>query len=161
MAYLKPGMFLLICSFFFSFPLLAAEMQFHGTLIEPPPCTISDNEIINIDFGKNIGVNNIDGVNYSQNVDYKITCDLGTSLTGLILILTGNPTTFDESAVQTSVSGLGIRLLHDGIPAKFGENIAVDITNLPLIQAVPVKNPDVTLSEGEFTASATLKADYQ
>ncbi|WP_232734438.1 hypothetical protein [Serratia sp. TKO39] len=39
------------------------DMQFRGTLIAPPPCTLNDDGIIDVDFGDRVGINKVDGVN--------------------------------------------------------------------------------------------------
>lgn len=141
--------------------ILAADMNFHGTLVEPPPCTISNDQVIEVPFGDNIGVNTVDGVAHKQTVDYRITCDLNASTNGLALtLLTASPATFDEAAVQTNQSGLGIRMLWDGEPAKFGQAVPVDPNDTPVLEAVPVKAPDIALTEGRFEAYVTLQAVY-
>ena len=54
-----------------------ANFAFNGTLIEPPPCTISSGNTLEIDF-EDVGVNNIDGLNYLERVNFSITCSAGT-----------------------------------------------------------------------------------
>ncbi|MDA3131533.1 hypothetical protein [Atlantibacter subterraneus] len=48
------------------------NMTFHGTLVAPP-CTISNGQTIEVDFGDDLGVEKIDGNNNKQNVNYSIT----------------------------------------------------------------------------------------
>ncbi|HDX4396465.1 fimbrial protein [Enterobacter cancerogenus] len=142
--------------------ILAADMNFHGVLTEPPPCTISNGQVIEVPFGDNIGVNTVDGAAHRQKVDYHITCDLNSSTDGLALSLsTTSPASFDASAVQTSLSGLGIRMMWDGKPAEFGQAVPVDPLDTPVLEAVPVKAPGVELAEGRFEAYVTLQAVYQ
>ncbi|WP_342006004.1 fimbrial protein [Citrobacter sedlakii] len=48
-----------------SFTLSAAEnLQFSGTLIAPPTCTVNNEETIEIGFG-DVAIEKIDGVNYT------------------------------------------------------------------------------------------------
>jgi len=160
--YFAKGTFLLLSGGLLCSSVLAADMNFHGTLLEPPPCTISNNETIEVNFGNSIGVSTVDGVAHRQKVDYRLNCDLGASLDGLSLQLsTASPAAFDSSAVQSSLNGLGLRMLWDGEPADFGKMTLVDPNSMPVLEAVPVKAPDVALTEGAFEAYVTLQAVYQ
>ncbi|ELY3087888.1 fimbrial protein [Klebsiella aerogenes] len=145
--------------------LLATEVQFRGTLIEPPPCNISNDQTILVPFGDNVGINKIDGVNYRQPVEYSLNCDITSPQDGLSVELsTTNPTAYDTSAVNTDITGLGIRLLVEGVPAVFDTPMPVDLQGSqlpPHIEAVPVKAPDASLTEGPFNATVTLKVVYQ
>lgn len=162
MTYFAKGAPLLVSGVLFCSSVLAADMTFHGTLVEPPPCTISNNETIEVNFGNSIGVNTVDGVAHRQQVDYHLNCDVGASLDGLALQLsTASPAAFDSAAVQSSLNGLGLRMLWDGEPADFGKMIPVDPASMPVLEAVPVKAPDMALTEGAFEAYVTLQAVYQ
>lgn len=142
--------------------LMAADMSFKGTLIEPPPCNINNEQDVLVNFGDSVGVNKVDGVNYIQPVEYHLTCDVTSPRDGLTIVMTTtDPASYDASALNTTSPGLGIRILVDGEPVSFGKNIPVDITKVPVMQAVPVKDPGISLSEGAFTASATLQVVYQ
>lgn len=145
-----------------SFTALSAEnMSFHGTLVEPP-CYINGGQTIEVNFGNNLGVNKIDGNNYMQNVGYRITCDIGYTLQNLALVIeSANPASYDSSAIQTDKTGLAIRVLVDGAPAVFSKIVPiVNPAELPVIQVVPVQDPSVTLTEGSFEATFTLRTDY-
>jgi type 1 fimbria pilin len=140
----------------------ADNMNFHGTLIAPPPCTINNGIKIDVDFGERIGVNKVDGINYRQTVDYPIRCEDGAGKWDMTLTLTGTPTGFDDAAVQTQEKAdLGIRLYQNGQPFILNQALPVDPNNLPVLEAVPVKAPGSTLTEGAFEATATLQAVYQ
>lgn len=145
------------------FPLMAEEnMRLHGSLIEPPSCSISDGETIDIDFGDRLGVNKIDGVNYMMPVNYTITCEADAGARDMSLTVNGTVTSFDKAAVQTNKEQLGIRLLLSGKPFTLDAPISVDPKRLPVLEAVPVQQPGgKALSEGAFEATATLQADYQ
>ncbi|MEN4700031.1 fimbrial protein [Pantoea agglomerans] len=142
--------------------LLATEMQFTGTLVEPPPCAVNGDQPVYVDFGKNVGVNKVDGVNYIQPVNYNLTCGADSSQEGMSLVLsTTDKTSYDEAAINTSITGLGIRLMYDGKPVVFGDAVPVSMEERPLLQAVPVKAPGAKLDSGSFTATATLQVIYQ
>lgn len=157
MKYVIPLLVLLLPS-----SLMAAEnMQFHGTLVAPP-CSISDDQIIEVAFGDNLGVDKIDGTNYKQPVKYTVDCKAGYAVNNLAIVIdTTAATLFDPSAIQTDKPGLGIRILVDGVAATFAKQIAVnDPASPPVIEAVPVQEQSVTLSEGAFDATMTLRTDY-
>ncbi|ELY6210997.1 fimbrial protein [Cronobacter dublinensis] len=137
------------------------NMTFHGTLVAPP-CTISQGKAIEVDFGDDLGVNKIDGSNYKQPVNYTVDCETGYSVNNLAVVVdTTHPAAFDSAAVGTDKTGLGIRILVDGAVATFAKRVAVnDPASPPVIEAVPVQDPAVTLTEGAFEATLTLRADY-
>nr|WP_181375134.1 fimbrial protein [Pectobacterium carotovorum]ALG88629.1 Putative minor fimbrial subunit StfF [Pectobacterium carotovorum] len=139
-----------------------ADMTFHGTLIEPPLCTINDGNQVDVDFGDRMGINKVDGVNYRQRLNYQITCDkaAGGSL-ALTLSLSGNVAEFDREALLTDKTSLGIRVYQDGTPFTPNSTVKINLGNPPRLEAVPIKQAGVTLTEGAFKAWATLRADYE
>lgn len=138
------------------------DMTFRGTLIEPPPCTINDGNRVDVDFGERVGINKVDGVNYRQVMNYQIVCDsAGSGSWALTLSLTGAAAGFDEQALQTNKTDLGIRIYQNDKPFTPGSTLDIDISNPPRLEAVPVKREGVTLTEGAFESWATLRADYQ
>ncbi|EPN2807064.1 fimbrial protein [Serratia marcescens] len=139
-----------------------ADMTFHGTLIEPPPCTINDGERVDVDFGDRVGINKVDGVNYRQMMNYQIICDNAASGTwALTLSLSGNAAGFDKDALMSSKDNMGIRVYQNDEPFTPGSTLNIDLANPPRLEAVPVKKDGSTLTEGAFEAWATLRADYQ
>ncbi|MDI3360351.1 fimbrial protein [Lelliottia sp. V89_10] len=139
----------------------ADNMQFHGTLVAPP-CTISDGKTIEVDFGNDLGVNKIDGNNYKQSVEYTVSCSAGYGLNNIAIVIDSTtPAAFDSSAVQTDKTGLGIRILVDNTAVTFAKRIAVaDPSVPPVIEAVPVQDQTVNLTEGAFEGTMTLRTDY-
>jgi len=140
---------------------LAEEnMNFHGTLVALPSCTINNNEPINVEFG-DVGVNKVDGVNYTKDIDYKISCDRTTEDGQLYLSVTGTGSDFNSDYLMTSVSGLGIEIKAEDALYKLNSQLKVDIASPPKLTAVPVKEATTSLAAGEFSAAATLQAFYQ
>lgn len=137
------------------------NISFHGTLVAPP-CTISNGQTIEVTFGNNLGINKIDGNSYKQPVKYTVDCESGYSVNNLAIVVdSSHPTAFDGAAVSTDKTGLGIRILVNGVAATFAQRVAVaDPISPPVIEAVPVKDPAVTLTAGAFEATVTLRADY-
>ncbi|MFI8416180.1 fimbrial protein [Serratia sp. NPDC078593] len=138
------------------------DMTFRGTLIEPLPCTINDNNQLDVDFGERVGINKVNGVNYRQMLNYQIICgDDGRSSWVLTLSLDGSSAAFDKDALMTDKANLGIRIYQNDIPFTPNSTLKIDGSNPPRLEAVPVKNAGTTLTEGSFEAWATLRADYQ
>ncbi|WP_147659534.1 fimbrial protein [Escherichia coli] len=138
------------------------DFTFHGTLVSPPACTISDGKTIEVEF-RNVIIDNINGDNFRQDVPYTITCDpdVRDDAWEMSLTWTGSQTPYDDSAIETDVSGLGIELQQNGQPFKLGTPLKIDPSTPPTLQAVPVKANDAALSDGTFSAYATLQVDYQ
>ncbi len=161
---LAPAAVLLCATALFSSPLAAAEadLRFRGTLRAPPPCSISDGGIVEVNFGLRVGVNKVDGSNYRQVVNYRLQCDSpGARPWELMLTLKGNATGFDKAAVQSDNPNLGIRVYQNDVPFTLNSSIRIDPANPPSLEAVPVARPGEKLKEGAFVATATLQADYQ
>ncbi|QSB39150.1 hypothetical protein JTY93_23465 [Pseudomonas hygromyciniae] len=72
-------------------------------------------------FGQNIAVRKVNGVNYRQTVDYGIRCDASPYEWVMILKITGQVTSFNPAALQTSVGGLGIEIRQNGEPLILGK----------------------------------------
>lgn len=136
------------------------NMNFHGTLVDFPSCTINDNQPINVEFG-NVGINKIDGVNYEKNIDYKISCDGTDTKDQLYLSITGQAAGFNSGELSTSVDGLAIEIKQNSTAYKLADQIPVNLDAPPKLSAVPVKGAGASLATGEFSASATLQAFYQ
>lgn len=136
------------------------DINFHGALIAPPACEVNEGNEIDVSFG-NVGINKVDGVNYLTTLDYKVICGESSGTWTMYLTLTGDTTSYDMAAVNTSASGLGIKVFLGGKPFTLGEPMQVNPEALPILTAVPIKNPAVGLVESDFAGTATLKAEYQ
>lgn len=136
-------------------------MIFRGTLIEPSACTINDGNRVEVNFGDRLGVNKVDGVNYRQAINYQIVCENSSNSSALTLSLSGSAASFDSNALQSSKENLAIRVYQNDVPFVPGSTLKIDLASPPRLEAVPVKNPGSTLTEGAFEAWATLRADYQ
>nr|WP_314567294.1 fimbrial protein [uncultured Pseudomonas sp.] len=137
----------------------SANLTFSGTLNEPPPCTIDTGNTIEVDFG-DVGVKRVDGVKYRKAVPYTINCGPASLPWALKLSVNGTPTTFDGSAVQTSVPALGIRLFQNNLPFPLNTPMGIVLSSPPRLEVVPVKQPGSTLPPARFAAVATLLAEY-
>lgn len=136
------------------------DITFHGNLIAPPTCIVSENKTIEIAFNEVI-ISDISGDNYKREVPYSVECDSENTDTGIQMKLTwtGVETDFNDSAVETDVVGLGVELQQNGQRFQQGKAINISKTNLPKLHAVLVKKSGAVLSEGAFEAYATLQVD--
>ena len=144
---------------------MADNMQFGGTLLARPTCTVSDKGgRMDVRFG-NINVNRIDGEQYRRAIPYQINCPGANTNTTwrMRLTLKGNPAGFDPNkALETSVPDLGIKVMFDGTALAPEQPRLVQITPtaVPLLEAVPVKRAGGELPGIGFTASALLLAEF-
>lgn len=144
----------------------STRVNFHGTLIDNPPCDITgENDPIYVDFDE-VGITKIDGVNYMQDFTLTVTCgaDLGNNV-ALYMGYNGMNAPFDDDAVQSSLAGLGIRLYYQGdVVAPNDDDISVvmssGMSKTILLSAVPVKDASTDLLEGSFTATGTVEIRY-
>ncbi|EIG7638154.1 fimbrial protein [Escherichia coli] len=139
-----------------------SNVSFHGYLVQPPNCTISNAQTIEITF-QDVLIDDINGSNYEQTVPYSITCDTAVRdpLMEMTLSWSGTPSDFDNAAVSSNITGLGIQLKQAGQSFTINTPLVVNETDLPVLTAVPVKKSDVVLPEADFEAWATLQVDYQ
>ncbi|WPU21981.1 fimbrial protein [Cedecea neteri] len=133
-------------------------VSFHGTL-KKKPCHISGDRDIEVHFG-NVGSNKVNGQKYMQPVPYTLTCDEINASWTLMLSVKGTVAGFESSALKTNVNGLGIRILQNGKPMEINKAMAIANARPPVLQAVPVQQSGVTLPEQDFSATATLMAEY-
>lgn len=128
------------------------------TVMEPS-CVVNDNKPVEVEFGE-VKTSQVDGVNYRVPVNYTLKCDEGAG-DAMRLLVQGTSADFDNQALATSITGLGIRLQNGtaNLPVNSWQNFTYP--NTPALWAVPVKQSGVALPGGEFTASATLQVDYQ
>ncbi|EED7472110.1 fimbrial protein [Salmonella enterica subsp. salamae] len=128
------------------------------------PCTIVGADV---DFG-NVLISNIDGTHYAQPINYSLNCG-SRVVDDLKMQIQGTPVTINgESVLKTTVDGLGLRLksVTDEsvlVPGSSGWlNFQCQSNSCgPALQAIPVKDSNVTLKTGGFSASATLVVEYQ
>ena len=141
------------------------DITFHGTLMSPPACIISDGKTIEVQF-RDLIIDSIDGNYGRQEVEYGLSCesDVRDSEWQMTLTWTGIATSYNDSAIETDVPGFGIELQHDGQRFKLNTPLSINATDFsqkPKLEAVPVKAADAVLTDTTFSAYATLRVDYQ
>ncbi|WP_337048382.1 fimbrial protein [Serratia liquefaciens] len=135
------------------------DMLFHGTLIEPPPCTINGDKPIEVEFNEVI-TTRVGGTNYRLPVNYTLVCN-GAPSYAMKMQVQGTGAAFDASVLKTNVTGLGVALHRVGEKVPINTWMNFTYPNSPKLWALPVKQSGITLSAGEFTAGATMQVEYQ
>lgn len=129
------------------------------TVVAPPACEINGNQTIDVDFG-DVKTTEVDGENHLRTVDYTLDCE-GSTSNAMKMSITGTPTSFNSSALQTNVSDFGIALKANGKPLVINDWLNFTWPDKPVLQAVPVKRAGATLTGGAFSAGATMLVNYQ
>ncbi|MCK7310388.1 fimbrial protein [Enterobacter quasiroggenkampii] len=117
------------------------------------------------DFGDRVGVRRVASGIYRQEIEgLTLDCGENGSAWQLMLTVTGNAAGFDADSatvVTPEQADLGVKLLRDGQPFALGTAMKVNAGGLPKLEAQLVQRPGSELTEGAFTAQATLRAEYQ
>ncbi|RNW04249.1 fimbrial protein [Serratia nematodiphila] len=148
-------------------PMIELYTSGNGSVIPIPSiCEINRGNTIYADFGfldeSKIGAS----VGQSEkSVDLALTVSCNTSLTqdARIRLMT-EKTTFSDELIKTSNAGLGIAMSHKGKLIKPFGTFPLQLfggSGSETITLTPVRNPQVTLQEGKFSASATLIVESQ
>lgn len=135
------------------------SVTFHGTL-RKKPCHIANDGDIYIHFG-NVGIHKLDGQRYLQDIPYTLKCDETDPSWVLKMTLKGTQSGFENTALKTNANGLGIRILEEGLPLEINKAFDISYDSPPKLQAVPVQQNNVRLVEQDFSATATLLAEYE
>lgn len=143
-----------------------SNLEFKGTLVEPPPCTLGSEGVIKVDFGPRVGIKKVDSGIYRQSVDIHLECDENTQPWQLLLSWRGTPAGFDplKATVATEQSALGVRLELNGQPFPLEQKVEIARDTPPKLEVVLVhdtQSGESVLDTGEFSARATLRAEYQ
>lgn len=158
---------LFFCYIGLTAPLLAvdgpAPLKITGKLVNTPKCFINNGEKIVVEFGDNIGINKIDTGEYRQEIISSITCEADYS-SAVVLSISGDKASYDADGaaiVTVEQPDLGIKFYRNNTAFPINETQVIDKSALLKLEAVLIQRSGSTLIEGPFTASATLKVQYQ
>lgn len=138
----------------------SADIAFHGTLVEVPPCVVNGGQQVVVDFGDEVMTTRIDGSRYKQRIAFTADCDVAVSSLQKVRI-EGSAAGFDPTVLDGNLPGFGIALYHGDTRYTPGDWLGFSGTDLPAFYATPVKQDGVTLSGGAFSVLASLVVDYQ
>lgn len=138
------------------------NITFQGKFILSTPCTVSNDNVIDVSFG-NIRVNGVNGKDNVQVIPYSVDCHGAPDDSPLDLTIIGTQESYDDAALTTSADGLGLQIQANGQAMKLNKPLSTTLGELSslTLTAVPVKDAAKTLTEQPFTAIATLIALYQ
>lgn len=138
------------------------DFSFHGFLVTPPVCVISNDETIEIAF-PTMQITDVNGSNFMREIPYTIDCDstIRDEYMTMTLTLIGTASDFNDAAIATNANGFAIKILQDDQPFPIGTALTIDSQTKPVLKAVPIKSDDVTPPAGDFEAWATLQVEYQ
>lgn len=140
-----------------------ADITFHGVLIKSPVCLINEGKDINIYFGDSIALNRIQSGYYRQPLGISLTCEDSNETWQLSLVVNGQPADFDaenSTVVSEQQDSLGVKFYVNSRPIPLGERVTVTESDLSTAEAVLVARDGSTLIDGDFSAQATLRAEY-
>lgn len=139
-----------------------ADVTFHGTLIEAPPCVINRGRPVVVDFGNEVMTTRINGTEYRQRIPVELDCNEAVSTKQKLRII-GSPAGFDARVIAggNAQVGFGIALYKGDTRYMPGEWLQYTDPDVPELYAVPVKQDGVTLTGGGFSILASLVVDYQ
>ncbi|EPZ8357879.1 fimbrial protein [Klebsiella pneumoniae] len=137
-----------------------ANVTFHGTLIEAPPCVVNGGNKIVVDFGNEVMTTRIDGTAYKERIAFTLDCSEAIDTKQKVRI-SGPVAGFDTQALAGNQTGFGIALYKGAERYTPGEWLPFTDPSVPELYAVPVKQGGVTLSGGTFSILASLVVDYQ
>lgn len=136
------------------------DVYFSGIVTAPIPCTLNGKQKIETNFGNDMITTRVDGIRYLKEVNYNLECN-GQSSNALRLKVQGNVASFNQYALQTNMSDLGIELRVGNKPLAINTWFNFSYFDKPVLQAVPVKRANSDLLAGTFSVNATLLVDYQ
>lgn len=136
------------------------NISFTGRLITSTVCTVNSNKNMVVAFGE-VGVNKVASGQYVKDIPYTLDCGAANASNKVRMTIKAVPVTGDNTAIATSSPGLWVKFLKDGIGVEINNEFAVDDwRNPPLLQLQLEKDPAVELHADNFTATATIVADY-
>ena len=138
-----------------------AEITFHGTLIEAPPCVVNDGRPVVVDFGNEVMTTRINGNEYLKRIDFTLDCNGSAPGMQQLRISGGTLTGFDPQALAGDQPGFGIALYEGSKRYTPGTWLPLTDPTVPELYAVPVKQDGTTLTGGAFSILASLVVDYQ
>lgn len=140
------------------------NLEFKGTLVEPPPCSLNGGNTVYVNFGEKLSIRKVENGVYRQHLDLDMACEESSQAWQMTLFFTGEPATFDAdnaTVVSAQQANLGVKLFASNQPLKMNTPVRLNGNELPQLEAVLVQKADSELHEGEFSAKATLRVAYE
>ncbi|MGG4665375.1 fimbrial protein [Providencia vermicola] len=123
------------------------------------PCTINNGQTIEIDFGDVMTTRVQDEV-YKEPIEYTVSCKDGVK-PKLNIFIDGISSSFDQRLLKTSIDNLAVLFKADSTDFPLRSKRSFNFANPAKLDAVLVKKSGSDLPAKSFTATATLKVEYQ
>lgn len=130
-----------------------------ANVVESASCNLNEGKDVDVSFGDQVDIGQIDGLNYKTPVAYNFRCDR-VGKNSVTLEIVGAEASFGQGMLAVR-PGLGIRILNSDVLQPINKPFIIDANNPPALIAVPVKDSSVTLTPGDFEATATIKVIYE
>jgi type 1 fimbria pilin len=128
--------------------------------ISLPACNFNNGNPIDVDFGSAVAVTDVAAGTVEKSIDYTLTCTYDNY--GLKMKILGTPASFDNDLLKTDINEMGIKITANGtaLPLNTDLNFASAAAK-PALKAILTQQPGARLPTGAFTASATMRVEYQ
>lgn len=138
----------------------SVDFTFTGLLQAMTPCSINNDQTIEIAFG-NVGINKVEGGSYTHAIDYEVDCGSVGGANKILMTLKATPVPSDDSILDSGRKGLWLQFYKDGAPLKLNEEFKVEnVLSPPKLSVTLITNPGEDLDEGPFSVTATLIAEF-
>lgn len=138
----------------------AVDVILGNATISLPACNFNDGNPIDVDFGSAVAVTDVAAGTVEKSIDYTLTCTYDNF--GLKMKILGTGASFDNDLLQTDINEMGIKFTANGtaLPLNTDLNFASAAAK-PALKAILTQQPGARLPTGAFTASATMRVEYQ
>ncbi len=123
------------------------------------PCSINNGQAIEIDFG-DVMTTRVQDEFYKEPINYTVSCKDGVQ-PKLNIFIEGISSAFDQRLLKTSVDNLAVLFKADTTDFPLRNKRNFNFANPIKLDAVLVKKSGTDLPAKSFTATATIKVEYQ
>lgn len=141
---------------------MADGMQFGGTFMDGPPCVINNERPITASFG-DVLIDEIDGSYKTITLPYELDCSRAANNQVRMQVQSYWLAWYLPGSMLVMGNGeLAITFIKDGSTLALNTWADFDTSKIPVLQAVLSKRaPDSEITEGTFSATATLMVEYR
>ncbi|MDD9339845.1 MAG: fimbrial protein [Providencia heimbachae] len=123
------------------------------------PCSINNGQAIEIDFG-DVMTTRVQDEFYKEPINYTVSCKDGIQ-PKLNIFIDGISSAFDQRLLKTSVDNLAVLFKADTSDFPLRNKRSFNFASPIKLDAVLVKKSGTDLPAKSFTATATIKVEYQ
>lgn len=136
------------------------QVVLSNATISLPACDLNNGNPIDVDFGSAVAVTDVAAGTVEKSIDYTLTCTYDNY--GLKMKILGAGASFDNDLLKTNINEMGIKITANGtaLPLNTDLNFASAAAK-PALKAILTQQPGARLPTGAFTASATMRVEYQ